>query len=44
MISTLEKNAFYQFFRDKFMISLELNNGHDDSEANKKQFRSVNYL
>ena len=38
------KNAFYQFFRDKFMISLEPNNGHDDSEANKKQFRSVNYL
>ena len=32
------------FFRDKFMISLEPNNGHDDSEANKKQFRSVNYL
>ena len=39
-----KKNAFYQFFRDKSMISLEPHNGHDDSEANKKQFRSANYL
>ena len=26
------------------MISLEPHNGNDDSEANKKQFRSVNYF
>ena len=46
-ISTSNKyfrKCFLSVFCDKYMISLEPNNGHDDSEANKKQFRSVNYL